>query len=394
MKKNKKIIVFALIILSNVLFFSLGRLSSENAKGVSNENSLDIEQQKKLIYLENYIKKNYLNEFKKEDLYTGQLKGMVKALDDPYSEYLTASELDSLLQDTSGKFFGIGVYIGMEDGRVTIISPIKNTPAEKAGLKPGDKILKVDGKSLDNESISKASELIKGKKGTEVSLTILRERKDGPQTFDVVVKRDEITVTTVESEKKDNILYVSISQFKEDTSEEFRKALDNIDDNTTGMILDLRSNPGGLLNVCKDVADMLLPEGLIYYTKNKDGVITEKGQSDSNEINIPIVVLINNGTASASEVVTGALRDYNKATIVGEKSYGKGVVQSINKISNNEGIKLTIAEYFTPNGVVINKKGIKPDVEVKLNEDVKKIGIDNLENDNQLQKAFEILKSN
>ncbi len=394
---RKKISVFLLLIilfLTNIFSYNIGKnLSNNNISIFGNTSGIDGKQRDRLVYLENYINDNYLREVTKEQLYTGQLKGMVESLDDPYSQYYTEEELNELLEDTSGRFYGIGVYINTADGYITVVSPIRNTPAEEAGLLPGDRIIKVDGTELSGDKPDEASKLIKGEKGTSVTLTILRIEDDKPHTFDVDVVRDEINVTTVESEIiEDEILYISISQFNDNTYNEFVEATKLIDSNIKGMILDLRSNPGGLLNVSTKVADVLLPEGLVYYTQSKSGEISDRGYSDDNMIDLPIVTLINGGSASASEIVAGALRDYDKTLLVGEKTFGKGVVQSINRFSSNDGIKLTISEYFTPNGVQIHEKGIEPDVKEILDDNTVLIGIENLEEDNQLQKGIEELK--
>ena len=395
-KKNKILLLVLVIVLTNLMAFNLGKNFNSYALAANKGtvDKIESDQVNKLVYLENYINSYYLRNVEKEDLYTGQLKGMVAALNDPYSQYLTEEEFDELMEDTTGTFFGIGVYISSSDGYVTVVSPIRNTPAEEAGLLPGDIILKVDGVEVTGEDVSKASKLIKGKKGTDVVLTIARkDEKEKPSTFDLKVRRDEIEVITVNSKTIDNnILYISISQFNDNTYKEFAQALEGITPATKGIILDLRSNPGGLLDACRNVADTLLPEGLIYYTKDRQGQIVDEGTSDAKMVDLPMVTLINGGSASASEILSGALRDHKRSILIGEKSFGKGVVQTINRFSTRDGIKLTISEYFTPNGISIHEKGIIPDVEVKLNDKTTKIGVDNLENDNQLQKAIEELK--
>lgn len=394
MKRKLSIfLILALIIFTNLFSFNAGKIfANDNFTIFGNSTGLDSDQENKLVHLENYINQNYLRDVTKEELYTGQLKGMVNSLNDPYSQYLTSEEFDELLEDTSGRFYGIGVYINSQDGYITVVSPIRNTPAEEAGLLPGDKILKVDGVEVSGDSPDQASKLIKGEKGTTITLSIMRESNGTFENYDIEVTRDEINVLTVESEIiEDNILYISISQFNENTYEEFMEATEKIDDNTSGIILDLRSNPGGLLSVCTQIADELLPEGLIYYTKTKNGEISDRGESDANFIDLPLVTLINGGSASASEIISGALKDYERTILVGEKTFGKGVVQSINRFSTNDGIKLTISEYFTPNGTSIHEKGIEPDVHVELEDNTQTIGVENIENDNQLQKAIEEL---
>lgn len=399
MKFKKSIIVLVLILLlTNILSFKMGqRLEiSSGIQGFSKDNivsQIDKSQADKLLFLENYINNNYLENIPKDELYEGQLKGMVKALNDPYSEYLTKEEYEELMEDTSGKFYGIGVYIGSRDGFITVIAPIKNTPAEKAGLLPGDVILKIDGVDISGDNPSEASNLIRGKKDTKVNLTILRASETKSETFDVEVVRDEVKILTVESEYIDeSILYISISQFNENTYNEFKEVLDKITKETKGIILDLRSNPGGLLSTSTKLVDELLPEGLIVYTESKNGRLDDEIVSDKNFLDLPIVTLVNSGSASASEIVAGALKDHNRTILVGENTFGKGVVQTVDRFSYGDGIKLTISEYFTPNGNSINGKGIKPDIEVKLNEDVNRIGIENIENDNQLQKAIEEIR--
>lgn len=396
MKKSKIFLLVLIIILTNLITFNLGRnLNSYTlAANKGDVDKIESDQVNKLIYLENYINSYYLRNVTKEDLYTGQLKGMVAALNDPYSQYLTEEEFNELMEDTTGTFFGIGVYISSSNGYVTVVSPIRNTPAEEAGLLPGDIILKVDGVEVSGEDVSKASKLIKGKKGTDVLLTIVRkDENEKPNTFDLKVRRDEIEVITVNSKTlENNILYISISQFNDNTYKEFAQALEEIKADTKGIILDLRSNPGGLLDACRNVADTLLPEGLIYYTKDRQGQIIDEGISDANMVDLPMVTLINGGSASASEILSGALRDHKRSILIGEKSFGKGVVQTINRFSTRDGIKLTISEYFTPNGISIHEKGIVPDVEVKLDDKTTIIGVENLENDNQLQRAIEELK--
>lgn len=393
-KKFSIIFLIAILIISNMISFTAGKNYSRLAMySTGEEFGLSKAQADKLIFVENYINQNYLQDVTEEELYTGQLKGMVKALNDPYSEYLTKKELADMMEDTSGKFFGIGVYITSIDGFVKIVAPIKNTPAEEAGLLPGDIILKVNGTEILDGDVSKASELIKGKKGSKVTLTILRE-VDGKNTeIEIKVKRDEINIITVNSDFIDeDILYVSISEFKEQTYNEFMEAMKKIKPDTKGMILDLRSNPGGLMSTSTQIADALLPEGLIVYTERKGGIIDDEIYSDEKMIDIPMVLLVNGGSASASEILSGALRDYDRAKIIGEKTFGKGIVQSIDGFADGDGIKLTISEYFTPKGIEIHKKGIEPDIEVKLKDPAIITGIENLEKDDQLKRAIEEIK--
>lgn len=394
--KLSALFLVLILIVTNVVSFNLGQNTSPIGSGttsLSRRGTVDSNQSDKLTFLEKYIGDNYLRDVTQEELYVGQLKGMVEALDDPYSEYLTSEELDDLMEDTSGKFFGIGVYINAQDGYVTVVSPIKNTPAERAGLRTGDKIIKVDGVDISGANATEASKMIKGEKGTTVTLTILRMEDEVSNTFDVDVTRDEITVVTVESEIiEGDILYINISQFNEQTYKEFMDAYNENKANAKSIILDLRNNPGGLLSTSTAIADELLPEGLIVYTERKGKETDDQIYSDSKMIDLPMVVLINEGSASASEIVSGAIRDYDRAVLIGKKSFGKGVVQTIDSFTTGDGIKLTISEYFTPKGISIHEKGIEPDIEVELDDPDLIIGLENLEKDNQLQRAIEELK--
>ncbi|MDO5724898.1 MAG: S41 family peptidase [Tissierellia bacterium] len=390
--KNKKFIILliAAVILSSIISFKMGQNKSMAYNANDDENIV-----KKIKYIEEFIKTNYLRDITDEELTEGIYKGVVSALNDPYSEYMTVEEFDEFMQDTSGKFFGIGVYVhAAEDGFITVVSPIKNTPAYEAGILTGDKIIKVDGEVYTSDQLTEATSKIKGPKNTDVVLTIRRGEGEKQKEFDLTITRDEIEVITVELEKLDkDIAYVSISQFNEVTYNEFKEIIEKIKkDKYKGMVLDLRSNPGGLLSECTAVADELLGKGMIVYTERKGGVADDKYYSDEEMIDIPMVVLINGGSASASEILAGAIRDHNRGLLIGEKTFGKGVVQTIKTLPDGSGIKLTISEYFTPNGENIDGLGIEPDVEVKLNEDVKKIGFENLKEDNQLQEALKIIR--
>lgn len=350
---------------------------------------IDSSQVDRINFLEEYINENYLRDVSQDELYVGQLKGMVDALEDPYSEYLTKEEFDELMEDTSGKFYGIGVFISTNDGMITVVSPIKDSPAEKAGLISGDIILSVDGEDLDGNKADQASRLIRGEKGSTVLLKIMRTIDGKSETFEVEVVRDEIKIYTVDYQSIDpSIAYIGISQFNENTYDEFKDTIESLPDTTKGIILDLRSNPGGLLDSCVAVADELLGQGNIVYTKDGSGNIVEEYDSDSNHLDLPLVTLINGGSASASEIVAGALKDHNRTLLVGQQTYGKGVVQNLNRFSSGDGIKLTVSEYFTPSGSNIDQVGISPDVVVELDDPTIKIGPDNLKEDKQLEEAI------
>ena len=334
---------------------------------ISKETYEEYKKYNKMIALEELVKEDFYQKPSDEKLVDGAIKGMFSGLDDPYSQYYTKAEFEKLKEQTSGSFVGIGVYISpsSDDDNITIIAPIEGSPAEKSGIKAGDKILKVDGKVVSAKNSDEAIAMIKGKKGTEVELTIKR----GEQIFDIKVKRDEIVSKTVEGKVLDNnIGYIKITSFSEHTNKEFEKVLNTLKESSIkGLIIDLRDNPGGLLNVCKDIADSLIGEGTIVYTKDNKGN-TEYLKSDKKKLGLPIAVLTNEGSASASEILTGAIIDNKAGISVGTTTFGKGLVQSVRELKDGTGYKLTTAQYFTPNGEYINGKGIKPTIEEKDKE--------------------------
>ena len=317
-------------------------------------------------------------------------------MDDPYSQYLTVDEYASFTQQTAGVYGGIGVIVTPgDDNYITVVSPIEDTPGERAGLKTGDKILKVNGDEFYADTMDKAVKVMKGTPNTPVTLTIGRKDKDGNnEIFDVEIIREEIRLVTVKSDViDDNIGYIKLTSFDELTYEDFKASLTELEaKGITGLIIDLRNNPGGLLNITANIADEFLGEVDIVYTETKSGqreyLKSKKGKTD-----LPLVLLVNGGSASASEILAGAMQDHKRGELVGTTTFGKGVVQRIKPLSDGSGIKLTISEYFTPNGTNIHGIGIVPDVVVELNEGVEEIGVNNIENDNQLQKAIEVLKT-
>jgi len=336
------------------------------------------EKFEKIMALEKIIESDYYQDVDEDKLILGAEKGLVQALKDPYSEYYTEEEFALLKEQTQGSFTGIGIYMtGNDKDNIVVQSVIKNYPAEKSGLKAGDIILKVDGEAVKASESTKASSKIKGKAGTSVVLTIQR----GDKTFDVTVKREEIIVESVKSEvKEDNIGYVQITSFDKNTYNEFKEHVSSLQKkNVKSLIIDLRDNPGGLLDVCVDIADYLLGEGTIVYTKDNKGD-TQYYKSDADKIDLPIVVLINENSASASEILTAAIVDNKAGIALGTTSYGKGLVQSVKEFKDGTGYKLTTAQYYTPNGDYINKQGIKPDIEEKDKE-------------KQLDKAIEYIKN-
>ncbi|WP_448588649.1 S41 family peptidase [Thermocrinis sp.] len=315
------------------------------------------------------VKDNYVEPVSMKDLIYGALNGMTKSLD-PFSGFLTPKQYESFRQETEGEFGGIGIEIGMEKGRPVVISPIEGTPAYRAGIKSGDMILEVNGEDTSNMSLMDVVQRIRGKVGTKVELTIYRKGVDKPMKIEL--ERALIRIESVKWTKIDDVGYIKLSQFNENVSIQVERAVrELLSKGVKGFVFDLRNDPGGLLSEAISVSDLFLPEGkLVVYTKSRNGE-TQRYFSRRKPIipaNVPLVVLINKGSASASEIVAGALQDHKRAVIVGEKSYGKASVQNIINMEDGSALKLTVAYYYTPLGKLIHKKGIVPDVEVVMDE--------------------------
>lgn len=360
------------------------------------------ESQSKAVALEKYIDENYIEDIDKKKLGDGQLRGLFESIGDPYSVYMDKEEFDSFVEHTKGTFGGIGVVVSLgEDNRLIVERTIKGGPSEQIGIKRGDKIIKVDGKEfkaqdytnpiLMREDIIKA---LKGEAGTKVDVTLLRlDENKNEQMIDKNIKREIIRNETVVSEVVDeNIGYIAIESFDEITADDFKKQLETLKKkNIKGLVIDLRFNPGGILDVSTDIADELMGKGTIVYTedKNKDRKYIKSGKS---KLGLPLAIIVNGESASASEVVSGAIQDSKDGTIVGTKTFGKGIVQTVKPLSDGSGVKLTISEYFTPKGRTIHKKGVEPDVVVELPEDIEQIGPENIQEDTQLEKALEVVR--
>lgn len=383
MKKKHIAGIIALLLVTNIITaFASVQVATGSAKEVA---------QTKV--LERFLKKYYLrsDEITEKDFIEGRKKGTVAALNDPYSQYFDEEEYKQFMESTTGEFFGIGVQIGAVEGSklITVIAPIKGSPAEAAGLKSGDKIVSVDGVEYTVDEMDEAVKHIKGDKGTTVTLGILSEG-DG-RVRDVKITRDEIHMESVITGSIGDIAYIGLTQFEENTVDEFTEAM-KAAAGKKGLILDLRGNPGGILEAAVGISDQLLPEADIVSAKDNRDKEVFHYTSDEESWKKPIVVLVNGGSASASEIVAGALKDNKAATLVGEKTYGKGVVQTLLPLPGGGGIKLTTSEYFTPSGVSIQDKGIEPDVKVSLPEDVQAIGLEHRDQDTQLQKAIAIIE--
>ena len=349
---------------------------------------------RKLAMLESVLNEYYVGDVDRYKLQEGIYKGFISGVGDAYSTYYTQEEYDAFKEETSGIYNGIGIkmYLETEDNSIVIKEVFEGSPAESAGLLPYDKIIKVAGKSVSGNDYTTVTELVAGKKDTDIALTIYRPSDN--KTYEFSLTRSNITYPTVYFRMLDeDLAYIQVTKFEELTHNQFKNALEKSkEQNAKGIVLDLRNNPGGLLRIAKDIVDELVPEGIIVSTKDKNGKSIEY-YADREYHDIPMVVLINGSSASASEVVASALKDYNRAKLVGETSYGKGVVQTIIPLSDGSAIKLTTSQYFTPSGVCIQGIGIEPDVHIGLPIEklLKGAKLEDTEDD-QLQTAMKVLR--
>jgi len=335
----------------------------------------------------NLAKKNYVHQpVQDTELFYGALSGIISSLGDPYSVFFDPKTAEEFKQELEGTFSGIGAELGIKNNQLTIIAPLPDTPAERAGLKAGDRILAIDSRDTTDMALDYAVSIIRGEEGTDVTLTTWREGWDKAQ--DLKITRDTIEVASVKWEMKDDIAYIEINHFNEDTERRFDQAVaELITKNPKGLILDLRNNPGGFLNTAVEVAGEWIENDVIVVEQIDDGQRNEERSAGLARLqNLKTVVLVNQGSASASEIVAGALQDYGKATLVGEKTFGKGSVQNLEPLPDGSAVKITVAEWLTPKGRLIDKEGIVPDVEIKLTEEDY-----NAERDPQMDKAIEII---
>lgn len=339
------------------------------------------------------LEKKYIGEINDDELIDGAIKGYVAALGDPYTVYYTKEEMKEIMQETNGNYVGIGIYMTLdkEKNAITVIKPMEDSPAEKAGILPGDIIVKVDGEGYTGDQMEEASNRIKGESGTKVKLEILR----GTETKEFEITRQKVLISHITTKVLEgNIGYIAISDFDGGCADEFENKYKKLQEQgIKKLIIDIRSNGGGIVDEAIDILDLITDKDstlLITTDKNNNEEIT-KAKKDPT-IKMPIVVLTNGYSASASEILAGALKDNKKATIVGTTTYGKGVIQELRQLTDGSGLKITTNEYFTPNHNAINKIGVTPDVEVDLSDEAKtKVNLTEKE-DNQLQKAIEVLK--
>lgn len=389
-----KKVVLAILVLVLVLAlllgcFSAGVLAGRYLQQTEEQKTLDKEKAglEKFEEVLLIIKGTYVEKISSKKLVTGAIKGMMESLNDPYSRYLDKSHFQMVEEETAGNYEGVGIMLGMEDSKLTVISPIKNTPADKAGIKTDDIIIKVDKKSTKNMTINQAVKLIRGPKGTTVVLVIERKGEKEPLEFEL--ERAKIETPNVSSKiVEDDIGYVHLHFFGGGSGDSVKKAVEELkDQGAKGIILDLRNNPGGLLDESIDVASVFMDSGVVVKIKERKGaeqVFRARGKADSK---IPLVILVNKGSASASEIVAGAIQDTDRGVLVGETTFGKGSVQDVRRLSDGSGILITIAQYFTPKGRSLHKKGVKPDEVVKTDKEVPL-----KDEDPQLDRAKEIIR--
>ena len=375
--------------LQGALFGALIMLCGTGVVSCGIRLSEDASSEEKLSVLKGLIDENYIGDVDEEALEEGIYKGYIQGLEDPYSVYYNEEETKDLYETTEGEYSGIGAVLSqdLESGVITLVQIYEGSPAAKAWLKDNDILTKVGDIEVTGMDLSEVVTYIKGEKGTDVDLTVLRG--EDAEEITVTATRDTVEAQTVKYEMLEGQTgYLSVSEFDSVTYAQYEEALNKLtDQGMTGLIVDLRNNPGGNLNTVCEMLDMVLPKGTIVYTEDKDGKRETATSDDEHQINVPMVVLVNGNSASASEIYAGAIQDYGIGKIVGTQTYGKGVVQQIFDLGDGTSVKLTIAEYFTPNGRSIDGEGITPDVEVEYEADE-----NNPEADNQLEKALEVMK--
>lgn len=405
MEEKKRYKVYKIIMLAVIVAFvtfmitSIGMYQLLSDRGANKagilmkSSSSDAALTTTLNRYRNIIDKYYLGEVDEEKLKEGAIKGYIEGLDDPYTEYISKEEMKDYLEDTMGNFVGIGIYMvkNTEANKVQVLAPIKNSPAEKAGILPGDLIVAVDGVNYTGDDMSVVSSKIKGEEGTTVTVEILR----GTETKTFELKRENIKVNPVEGKVLANqIGYIEFSSFDEGTAKDFKAKYEELQkQGIKSLIIDLRNNGGGIVDEALEIADYIADKGsVLLYEVDKNNNEEVKKSEHEPIISMPIVILTNENTASSSEILAGALKDLGKAKTCGVKTYGKGVIQQVLTLGDGSGIKITSEKYLTPNKTEINKIGIEPDEKVELPDTVENVLLVEEKEDTQLQKAIEMLK--
>ncbi|MGN0383695.1 MAG: S41 family peptidase [Eubacterium sp.] len=392
------VVTAAVCIISVVLMvnFGIGAFSGKNVTvsldditETTSSSELINKISNKLIYLNSIIDMYYLEETDTDELAEGIYAGLFEALDDPYTYYYNKEEYEELKQSINGTYSGIGAVVSQDADTkiITVLNPYKDAPAYKAGMRAGDIVYSVNGTEVGETDVSTVVSWLKGEAGTDVDVTVYRNN----QYVDLTIIREEIEIPTVDYQVLDNnVGYIEISQFDTNTSGQFADAMEDlISQNMEGLVIDLRNNPGGVYETVVEMLDSILPEGTIVYTEDKNGAKDVETSDADTILDVPLSVIVNENSASASEIFAGAVKDYGIGTIVGTTTYGKGVVQSVVDLGDGTGIKITTSKYYTPNGVCIHGIGIEPDVEVDV--DYIEALQSSFDEDEQLQTAIKVL---
>jgi len=361
--KNRKLLLVLLIavaLLSSSLTYHLTMLRYQNTFQLSRE---ELAELKDFFFVYRYATEEFVEEVPRSQLLEGAISGMLEAIGDPYTGYMTERQYQRILQETGGSFGGVGIYVGIRDNRIVIIAPIEGTPGAAAGLMRGDQILAVDGVDTENKSLDDIVDMMRGQVGTIVELSILREGEEVPKEFSI--RRALISIETIQYRMVENQFgYIAVSEFNRSTSADFERALNSLQrSGIEGLIIDLRNNPGGVLTDSIELAEFLVDRGPIVHIVDRNGIRDTK-TSRTPGLGIPLVVLINEGSASASEIVAGAVKDREAGILLGTKTFGKASVQGIFGLNNGGGFKITTDRYLTPNGSLIQGLGIEPDEQV------------------------------
>lgn len=399
MKKSKVAVLCILcIILSSVGTFYIGnmvQLSKGDKIVIAKDDYEDLlavnNEFHKEIELRAYIKDNFYFDLDESKFHEYMIKGLFESLDDPYSVYMSKEEYQEFQISSEGEYSGVGIVMSPTDeGQVVVVSPIEDTPADEAGILAGDIIVAVDGEKTTKDNFKEIADMVRGEVNTKVVLTLLREGIDAP--FDKEITRKLVKLQAVKSRMlQDDIGYIRITLFDKDVASEFKRHLDELkDQNMKGLVLDLRGNPGGSVEEVTEIADEILGKQLIFYSEDKKGK-KEEIFSDSSKLEVPYVLLVDGGSASASEILAGAVKDTHSGEIVGEQTFGKGIIQILRPLKDGDAMKLTVSGYFTPNGTSIHGIGIEPTVIEPLDASYFEKENPTDEDDNQLQKAIEII---
>ena len=394
-----KVWLYSRVLEYGVEYASVASVPQGATSNVSTEKTLPTTMQNKISALKKIIDTTFLYEYDEKEMADYMAMGMLASLNDPYAQYYNEDAFKTMMTTTEGEYYGIGIYVSYDEdkGMPIILLPIEESPAMEAGLKPGDYIEYVEDLKASEHSYTEIVDSIKGIPGSKVKIGIIRMSEDNKtsEKFEVEVERKKIELNPVKTKiYEDSIGYIRLSSFDEITYENFKNEYDTfmLNPKIKSLIIDLRDNPGGVFSTCVRITDLIVPEGKIVSTKDKQGN-EEAVYSNSVRIMVPLVVLVNENSASASEVFTAAVKDYKAGVVIGKKTFGKGIVQTLLPLKDGSYVKLTTSEYFSPNGNKIHGIGVEPDIEVDLPEDVETTYNLEYEKDTQLQKAIEMLKS-